>query len=181
MSEPRKPIFGFLWPAPDPNAPTDGDYRQTRLVRVCPRGIVRIVALLAFTLATIAFVGSAVLAALSTRELLPALVSAAVGATLIVIMLRGWVVGTYVNDEVLRIETTWRRRTIPIGSARGCVEETGAPLLGLPLPTRARRVHVRLADGTSRPTHVYASSPDLWPSGEAYEIARDRLTRWLPA
>jgi hypothetical protein len=29
------------------------------------------------------------------------------------------------------------------------------------------------------PTHVYGCSPDLWLRGEAFDMARLRLERWL--
>ena len=58
MSTPRKPIFGFLWPRPDPNAPVDEAYRQVRGVRVAPRGPIRLTALVIATLLTISAMGS---------------------------------------------------------------------------------------------------------------------------
>ena len=63
MNEPRKPIFGFLWPRPDPNAPVDGDYRQVRRVRVSPRGPIRLAGLVALAVATVIGTAAAVMAA----------------------------------------------------------------------------------------------------------------------
>lgn len=178
MTEQRKPIFGFLWPSPDPNAPVDGDYHQTRLVRVCGRGPVRVIALSVLTLATIALLGSALMAALVTAAIVPTVITAAVGATLTFIVLRGWIVGTYVNDDLVRIETLLGRRTIPLAEVSGCVTAAGSPFLGTFVRTSAERVWLECGEAGSVATHVYQTSPDLWLRAEAYDIARSRLQRW---
>ena len=109
MSQPRKPIFGFLWPTPDPAAPVDGDYRQVRLVRVTPRGPVRLAVLIVGSALVTVCAGTLVMAALTTPLTPLTVVGAAVTGTLLVLVLRGWVVGTFVNDDLVRVETTWRR------------------------------------------------------------------------
>jgi hypothetical protein len=179
MTEPRKPIFGFLWPKPDPDAPVDGAYRQVRRVRISPRGPVRLAALLLGSVTVTIAAATLVMASLATTVTLATVAGGALVATGIVLILRGWVVGTYVNDEAVTIETTWRRSTIPWASVRAITtQEAPAPFLGLPVRVPSLRAFVTTSDGATLPTHVYACSPDLWLRAEAFDIARLRLERW---
>lgn len=179
MTEPRKPIFGFLWPRPDPDAPVDGAYRQVRRVRITARGPVRLATLLIGS-AVVAMAGAALMmAALTTAVSLATVIGGALVATAIALILRGWVVGTYVSDEGVTIETTWRRSTVPWAAVRSVsTQPCRAPLLGLPVPVASVRSVVTTTDGVELPTHVYASSPDLWLRAEAFDMARLRLERW---
>ncbi len=75
------------------------------------------------------------MAALTTVVSAATVIGGALVATAIVLILRGWVVGTYVSDEALTVETTWRRTTIPWTAVRAVTtEECRAPFLGLPVP-----------------------------------------------
>jgi hypothetical protein len=179
VTEPRKPIFGFLWPKPDPAAPVDGAYRQVRRVRISPRGPVRLATLVLGSVAVTMVAASLVMASLTTTVTLATVAGGALVATAIVLILRGWVVGTYVNDEGVTIETTWRRTSIPWSSVRTIATQQGpAPFLGLPVRVPSQRSVVTTSDGTTLPTHVYACSPDLWLRAEAFDMARLRLERW---
>jgi hypothetical protein len=181
MSEPRKPIFGFLWPKPDPDAPVDDAYQQVRRVRVTGRGPIRIVALVLGTGLLVVTTGTLILTALATSFALPTVLGSALSASVLVLILRGWVVGTYVNDEGISIDTTWRRVVLPWGDVRGIETSVSrCPFVGIPLPVRAERAAVHTRDGRRLPTHVYATSPDLWLRPEAFDMARLRLEHWLP-
>ncbi len=179
MTEPRKPVFGFLWPKPDPNAPVDGAYRQVRRVRITPRGPVRLATLLLGS-AVVAMVGATLMmAALTTVVSATTVIGGALVATAIVLVLRGWVVGTYVSDEAVTVETTWRRTTVPWDDVRAVTtQDVRAPFLGLPVPVAAMRSLVTTTDGRTLATHVYSCSPDLWLRAEAFDMARLRLERW---
>lgn len=182
MSEPRKPIFGFLWPQPDPHAPLDADARQRRRVRIAGRGFIRVASLIVLTALTVSAMGSALMAGLASGFTIESLVGSALSATLVVLVLRGWVVGTYVNDDGISIETTWRRVALPWSEVKAVhTEPARAPFLGLPLPTRSICCFVTRADGTELKTHVYACSPDLWLRPEAFDAARIRLENWKDA
>lgn len=179
MSTPRRPIFWFLWPQPDPAAPVDGDVVQRRPLRVNPRGPVRWAMLSLGTVGLAVATGSAILAAVAAPMSLGAFAGAAVAATALVLILRGWVVGTYVSDSGVIIDTTWRRRAVPWSTvtAVSC-EPTRVPLLGLPFRLAGRRMLVRTNDGQVLPTHVYDISPDLCFRPEAFDIACQRLENW---
>ena len=179
MSEPRKPLFGFLWPKPDPDAPVDSAYRQVRPVRVCPRGLLRVALLLVTTAVTVVGLGTAVLASLSTGAVAPTIVVAAVGATLVVLVLRGWIVGTYVSDDAVRIETVLRRNEIPWSHIASVdIIDAPCPLLGTPIRTAGRRAVLTTTTGAVLGSHVYTTSPDILMRAEAFDIAASRLRNW---
>ena len=111
MTEPRKPIFGFLWPRPDPHAPLDGAYRQVRLVRVAARGPIRLAVLILGAIITTMTTGTVVMATLTTSFSVASVLGAAICASAIFLLLRGWVVGTFVTDQGVTVDSTWRRET----------------------------------------------------------------------
>lgn len=179
MSQQRKPIFGFLWA--DRTGPVDADFHQVRRVRVTGRGPWRVVVLSVLSVATIAALGTALMAALASGASVASLVGAGLGATLLFLTLRGWVVGTYVTDAGLSVERTFRRVSVPWTDVERVDERTArTPWLGTPVPVPGRRCVVTLLGGAEVATHVYTTSPDLWLRPEAYDMARLRLDRWLP-
>lgn len=179
MSEPRKPVFGFLWPKPDPDAPVDEAYHQVRPVRVVGRGLIRVIGLVLLSAITVVFVGSALMAAFVTGDLIATVIAGAIGATLTFLVLRGWIVGTFVSDDAVRIETTWRRREIPWREVASVDDAHGqVPFLGSPVHVAGRRSFLVMRSGERIATHVYTSSPDLWLRAEAFDMARLRLARW---
>ncbi len=179
--EPRKPIFGFLWPSADPDAPVDAAYVQVRRVRVTARGPIRIVALVVASIVLISVTGTQILAAMTTGPSVLTVAGAAVSASVLFVVLRGWVVGTFVNDHGVSVETTWRRVTTPWAEVASvaCVD-TRTPFLGLPLRVSGQRSCIVTTDGRTIRTHVYSTSPDLWLRPEAFDMARIRLEQWLP-
>ncbi|MHB1212301.1 MAG: hypothetical protein ACYC0W_08585 [Candidatus Nanopelagicales bacterium] len=182
MNPPRRPVFGFLWPRPQPGAAVDGANRQARPVRVAARGPLRVAVLVLGSLAVVVAAGTSMMAAVATGFSFATVVSAAVVASGVFLVLRGWVVGTYVNDDALLVETTWRRRVLPWSEVTGLDRSpTGCPLAGLPVPVRGERVIAFDAAGAPVPTHVYSTSPDLLLRAEAYDMTALRLLRWRQA
>lgn len=181
MTEPRKPLFGFLWPKPDPQAPVDAQARQDRLVRITPRGPFRLALLIVGTALAAICAGSILMMALTTPLTPLTILGAAITGTALVLVLRGWVVGTFVNDDVVRVENTWRRLDCAWSSVASIDDVAGQwPLLGTPVHVPAHRVVITTQEGRTLPTHVCSTSPDLWLRAEAYDMARLRLERWLP-
>jgi len=179
MNPPRKPIFGFLWATPDPNAPVDAAYHQIRPIRITARGPVRLLWLWLATVLTVLFTATAVTAALAAPVPAAVLGSAVICATACFLVLRGWVVGTFVSDQAIRIETVFRRVEIPWPAVAAVITavERG-PFIGMPLPVAGKRVAILLPDGRRIGTHVYAASPDLWLRPESFDVARLRLEHW---
>ena len=179
MTEPRKPIFGFLWPKPDPAAPVDDAYVQERPVRVTRRGPIRLAAVLLGGILLVGFLGTALLAGVQSGLSPAVFVVAAVCATALALVLRGSVVGTLVDDRGVTIETTLRHTEIPWSEVVSVTtDDVGTPFLGLPIPVPGRWTTLNLKDGTAVRTHVYSTSPDLWLRPEAFDMARLRLENW---
>lgn len=174
----RKPIFGFLWPRPDPHAPVDAAYRQVRPVRVSRRGAVRVGGLIVLTLLVAMATGTVLGAGLQAGFSWGVVVGTAITASGLVLVLRGWVVGTSVTDDTLVVESIWRRQEVPWTEVTDlALLRCRCPFLGLPLPIVATRVVAMTASGPV-PTHVYSTSPDYFGRGEAWDMAVLRLQRW---
>lgn len=177
--EVRRPIFGFLWPKPDPNAPVDAAYRQVRPVRVTGRGPARLAVLALGSLAVTMAAASAVLGAVATGLNTVTLITAAVCATGVALVMRGWIVGTYVTDADVRVDRVFTRTRLAWPEVSTVQRTEGRwPWLGLPWRSQAQGVVLVDAAGHVHRTHVYSTSPDLWLRPEAYDMAALRLQRW---
>lgn len=179
MKRHQRPIFGFLWPSPDPHAPVDHDYRQTRLVRITPRGPFRLLMLGLATILTVFLTTASLLTAIAAPLSAATFVSAGIAATCVGLVLRGWVVGTYVNDDEVVVDRLLRRQRIPWSavSSVACLDGR-ARLLGSPLRVPGRRVVLRTTSGQTVETHVQSTSPDLLWRPESFTIACERLENW---
>lgn len=184
MSQPpRRPVFWFLWPRPDPHAPVDGDDEQVRWVRVTRPGPWRLAFLLPVSVLVVTLLAALVPAAAQATqpvERVAVLVAAglASGAVLVLLM-RAWVVGTYVNDRGVKVAGTWRTTVVRWHDVSAVYRGSGsARLLGLPVRRVAVRVDLVRTDGSVVPTHVTSVSPDLLGRPEAFDMAALRLQRW---
>lgn len=179
MNEPRRPIFGFLWPRPDPLAPVGAAYTQVRAVRISSRGVIRVLVLSVGSALVTVVTGVALLAALESGLSIATVVGGSVAATGLFLLLRGWIVGTYVTDAQVIVETTFRRNAMSWSDVESLDDAVlPCPFLGLPFRVRARRIVVVMQTGRRARTHVYATSPDFWLRPEAFDIAVLRLGRW---
>jgi hypothetical protein len=158
----QRPIFGFLWPARA--QPLDGDAEQRRLIRLNGRGPLRLLLLFVATLGTAALVGTVLLAASSVGWVL-VLMSAFVCASALVLLLRGWVVGTYVNDDGFAIQRLF-------GADVGVWRHVSQ------VQARNGIWFIHLLDGTALPTHVSTRNLDLLGRPQAFDMAGLRLQRW---
>lgn len=162
MNEPRRPIFGFVWPTPDRRV--DEAAVQEKLIRIPARGVARLALLALASLACVMITAGAVVAAIGTHVLV-LIPTAALLATFWVLVLRAWSVGTFVNDRgiiIVGLLRTQAARWIDIAQV---VETDG-------------RVQLRLRDGRVFDTHVGRHSLDLLGNAEGYDIARLALQRW---
>lgn len=159
-----RPIFGFLWPQPDPNAPVDDAYEQVRLVRVPGRGPLRIAMLVAATVGLTLLTGTALTAAIGTAW--PLLIPvAALIATFLVLLLRSWSLGTYVNDAGIAVQRLLRTDSARWTDVSEVMDESGL-------------VIVTLRSGRWFSTHISRRSLDLIGRAEAYDMAKLALQRW---
>ena len=160
----HRPIFGFLWPQPDPNAPVDDKYEQVRLVRLPSRGPLRLALLVVGTIGLTVLTGTALTAAIGTSWPLLFPVSALI-ATFLVMLLRCWSIGTYVNDAGIAVQRLLRTDSARWTEVRDVVDESGL-------------VIVTLRNGRRFSTHIGRRSLDLIGRAEAYDIAKLALQRW---
>ena len=164
MSEQPKPIFGFLWPKPDPNAPVDDAVVQTRLLRVPHMGVVHGFLLALLTVLVAVLFGGQLLAAVGGPVwvmLATSLLVAVIG----LLLARAWVVGTYVNDAGFVV-----RRML--SSTRGSWSEVAS------VDDDGTQVRIAFTDGTSVRTHVARRGIDILGSAEVYDAARLQLVHF---
>lgn len=161
--EPPQPLFGALWPRPDRDAGTDDEYRQVRLIRVPGRGWARLLGLALASAGLVTVAGSALLATLGAGPLITVLNSAAIASATLA-LLRGWTVGTYVNDAGFVVRQFWSTRS-------GRWEEVSD------LVVEPDRVLLILA-GKQIPTTVRRWSADTLGNQGRYRDAADVLNRW---
>lgn len=159
----RRPIFGFLWPDRTPSD-LDGDYVQERLVRIPERGVVRLLALSVATLLLVSIAASAIIAAAGTNAVLVLPVSVIL-ATLTVLMLRAWTVGTYVNDSGIVVQRLLRTVSARWDDVEAVFED-------------GPRVVVRTRAGRAFDTTIALRSIDTLGRREAYDMARLQVQRW---
>lgn len=158
----QRPIFGFLWP--DRNEPLDHDAQQRRMVRIPGRGPLRLLMLIASTIGVVALSGAVLLAA-SQVGWVAVIFGGFVVASLTVVVLRAWVVGTYVNDDGFAVQRLFRADVGPWRDVWGIEEHDG-------------RIVIHLATGARVPTHIARQSLDLLARPTAYDIAVLRFQRW---
>lgn len=160
--EERPPIFGFLWPVPAKSSETPVVH-QTKFVRIGTRGALRISLLIALAVSIAIFSGGVILVGFTSGFSGWTFLSSALLASLCVILARGSVSGTYVNDEGIAIRNLWSSRFFPWEQS-------------LVIPV-GNVITVHNSRGTFR-THVGRWSID-WPTGgERYDIAFHSIRTW---
>ncbi len=162
--ENQRPLLAFLWPQADRNAEVDDNYRQVRLIRVPNRSWVRLAFLLVASVGLVTLAGSALLAGLGAGLVIAFLNSAAIASATLA-LLRGWTVGTYVNDAGFVIRRFWSTRSGPWSAVSDLVFERDRLLLVLA--------------GERIPTTVSRWSADILGNEGRYHQAADVIDRWL--
>lgn len=162
MNDPRRPIFGFLWPPTD-NA-VDGDYQQIRMIRIPARGPWRLILLVGASLVIVMFAGVAIMA-VAGAGVLPVLGTGAFLASTVVILLRGWSIGTYVNDEAMTVRRMF--------SSTACRWSNVARV-----ECTEQAVVLYLVDGSTIVTSIAVNSLDTWLRPSAYDAAVIAFENW---
>lgn len=161
----RKPIFAFLWPLAPRTASVPLQH-QARLVRIGGRGALRIIALALLFMTIVIGTGSVMLAGLSAGWSVWAIPASAALATACIVLFRGSVSGTYVNDDGIAVRTLMHSGFWPWNQSRVYAE---------------RGTVVIVRDGAVQPTHVRRWSVD-WPlGGDRYDMAVQAMRSWATA
>ena len=179
MPEPefRKPIFNFVWVRPLHTPP-----EQIRFIRVGHRGIFRVIVLALGTLALAAMSSISIAYLITTRNPIQSVLLAALLATLSVVVFRGWIVGTYVNDHGIKIIRVLTTDAIPWSFVQG-VERVSTVwnFAGIPIGLKTPRVVIRERDNSITPTHIYVGSIDGIFTTNALATLQSMITRWWRA
>ena len=160
--DPHRPIFGFLWPPKQTKV--DGDFQQIRLIRIPARGPWRLILLVGASLLIVMFAGVAIMA-VAGADILPVLATGAVLASAVVILLRGWSIGTYVNDDTMIIRRMF--------SSAACRWSNVARV-----ECSRRALVLYLVDGSMIVTSIRANSLDTWLRPSAYDAAMIAFENW---
>jgi len=162
----QRRIFAFLWPDP-PAGPLDRNARQVRFLRVSPRGPLRFVLLGILTLATFAIALLGTLLIVSSPSVTGGVILISALAPLLALTARAWELGTYVNDEGVRVIRLLSTVGLLWSDVEAVVDTAGCVSL--------------IGDGRTVPTHVRRMGLDHVGSPQSYDIARDRITNWWRA
>ena len=162
IPEPRRPVFWFLWPPA--NTAVDAQFRQVRMIRIPARGPWRLLLLVMLTLLLVMFGGVAIMGS-AGAGLIPVLLTGAALASALLILLRGWATGTYVNDGGFAIRRMFTTRIGPWSSVANT-------------ESRAGRVALKLTDGSTVATHIARNSLDTWLRPSAYDAAAIAIENW---
>ena len=172
----RRPIFWFLWPAPEPG-PVDEQAVQARWLRVCGRGPWRWAFLIVASAVVATVVSAAAAATLARPGILTVMLTVLIAAPLVALLARAWVAGTYVNDRGIKVSGVLTTQVIPWSAVEGIDTDPRSRLLGLPLRMPGAGARIRWSQGATA-THIESLSPDLWLRPQSYDAARERLITW---
>jgi hypothetical protein len=176
MPEPQfqKPIFRNVWKS-------DVEVRiaeQLRYLRIGHRGLVRLTLLILLTLNLVGIAAISIVYLTSSGDLGASILLGFGIATFAVLVFRGWMLGTYVNDagcKVIRLLTT---RAIPWNDIAK-IEELSSRLYGLPLRLRTRHLAMSTNSLELVMTHIFIGSIDGIFTEENYQMKKSLLQRWL--
>lgn len=173
MDEPifRKPIFGAVWRYPEADL--------QRLQRVGRRGVLRLIILIPLTLLVVSLLAISIVYATSGISFSEAILIGFVLATGTVLVLRGWMLGTFVNENGFKI-VTLLRSTSGLWKNEYEVETrpTGWKMAGIPIGITSRRVLFITSSGGELKTHVYLGSVDGIFTFERFDVLFQLLRRW---
>ena len=173
MGEPvfRKPIFGSVWRYPE----TD----PQRLQRVGRRGFLRLAVLVPLTLVLVSLLAISIVYATTGIAVSESILIGFVLASATVLILRGWMLGTFVNGNGFKV-------VYLLNSSSGLwknhyqVETKSIPwkLAGVPIGIKSPRVVLVSNDGSQIQTHIYIGSVDGIFTHERFDILFRLLRRW---
>ncbi len=171
----QKPIFGFLWPG---NVNTTG--HQLRFMRVVPRGFIRLTILIIFTLTLMSGTTISITYLLLAQNIPESLLAGAVIATIAVITFRAWMVGTFINDNGIKIVNLFSTRGAHWDQVAFVERDYFTWHLGkLPIGKSTLRITIVTKESQRLPTHVYVGSIDGIYSESKFEITYSLINRWF--
>lgn len=173
MGEPifRKPIFGSVWRYPEAD--------PRRLQRVGRRGLLRLAVLVPSTLLLVSLLAISIVYATTGIPLSEALIVGFFLASTTILILRGWMLGTFVNENGFKTVTLLN--TISgLWKHHFQVETKSTPwkLAGVPIGIKSQRVVLMSSDGSQIHTHIYIGSVDGIFTADRFDVLFLLLQRW---
>lgn len=173
MGEPvfRKPIFGAVWRYPE----TD----PRRLQRVGRRGPLRLAALVPLTLTLVSLLAISVVYAATGISLAEAMLIGFFLASATVFVLRGWMLGTFVNGNGFKIVTLLKTTSGLWRDTYNVVSKSRVwKIAGIPIGIKSQRVVLISPQGNEIYTHVFIGSVDTIFTRERFDVLFQLLRRW---
>ena len=173
MGEPtfRKPIFGSLWRYPE--------FDALRLQRVGRRGLIRLTLLVPLTLTLVSFLTISVVYATTGIGLLEAGLIGATLASASVVVLRSWMLGTFINGNGFKIVTLLRTYSGRWENIREVERQVSTwRVLGIPIGIGTQRVVIVRRSGGSLATHIYLGSIDGIFTEGRLDMLFQLMLRW---
>lgn len=173
MGEPifHKPIFGAVWRYPEAD--------PQRLQRVGRRGLMRLAVLVPLTLSLVSLLAITIVYATTGISLTEAMVIGFLLASATVLVLRGWMQGTYVNGNGFKIITLLKTISGSWNDQYQVkTESTTWKLAGIPIGIRSKRVVLVSQRGHGIQTHIYIGSIDTIFTRERFDVLFQLLRRW---
>ncbi len=176
MPEPQfqKPIFRNIWKS-------EGEVKvaeQVRFLRIGHRGLIRLTLLILLTLNLVGIAAISIVFLTTSGDLVTSILLGFGIATYAVLVFRGWMLGTYVNDagcKVIRLLTT---RATPWSDVAQ-IEESFRRPYGLPIGLRTRHLALHTNSLMTVKTHIFIGSIDGIFTVENYQMKKSLLQRWL--
>lgn len=173
----RKPIFNFIWVRSPTTPPT-----QVRFIRVGGRGLFRMAGLIVGTLSLATFGSITVAYLVTVREAIASTVLGALLATVSVVVFRSWILGTYVNDNGIKIIRIAATDAIPWTSVKSIDSTpTGWRCVGIPCGITTLRVVIKDFDGSLKKTHIFMGSIDGIFTMSKFSELKLFIIRWWRA
>ena len=178
MPEPEfsKPIFRHVWPTHHEEPSLD----QVRFMRVTRRGVIRLGILVVLTLNLVAVSAISIVYLTSTRDVSTSVILGIAIATYAVLVFRGWMLGTYVNDKGCKVVRMMSTRVFTWANVIALKDRKRAPYK-LPIGISTQHLQLVTTDSQLISTHIFQGSIDGIFSTENYEINRSLMQRWLNA
>jgi hypothetical protein len=173
MGEPifRKPIFGAIWRYPE----TD----PRRLQRGGRRGCLRLVVLVPLTLSLVSLLAISIVYATTGIPLTEAVIIGFLLASATVLVLRGWMLGTFLNGNGFKIVTLLKTTSgLWKHQYRVDSKSTHWRLAGFPIGIKSQTVVLISPQGREIRTHIYIGSVDTIFTRERLDVLFQLLRRW---
>jgi len=167
----RKPIFGSVWRYPEAD--------PQRLQRVGRRGFLRLAMLVPLTLMLVSLLAISIVYSTSGISLTEAMLIGFFLASATVLVLRGWMLGTFVNGNGFKIVSLLNTISgLWLDLYQVETKSTVWKIAGVPIWVTSQRVVLISPSGRQIDTHIYLGSLDGIFTRERFDVLFRLVRRW---